>query len=126
MTISPASPIVPFEFVSATEAVLYNCIAGPLVCVTVTVAVQVSVFPHWSVTVRVTVFGPKSALVKLLGLTLKVTAPQLSELPLSTSAPVMVAFPLASKPTVVSWHNAVGAVVSFMFIVWVIVLALVH
>ena len=46
VTTSPASPIVPFEFVSATEAVLYNCIAGPLVCVTVTVAVQVSVFPH--------------------------------------------------------------------------------
>ena len=78
-----------------------------------------------SVTVNVTVFGPKSAVVKLFGETLNVTAPQLSELPLSTSAPTIDATP-PTKLTVMFLQTAVGGVLSSIFIVWVIVLKLVH
>ena len=70
---------------------------GETLSSTVTIVVQVELFPFTSVTVRVTVFGPTSAQVKSV-ISIDVLAiAQLSVLPLSMSATVMLASPLASN-----------------------------
>ena len=78
---------------------------------TVTVAVQVAVFPWPSFTVNVTVFAPKLAHVKLVADKPKFVVPQLSVEPLSTCEAVIVAL-LPLKFTVTFWQSAVGGVTS--------------
>ena len=87
---------------------------GAVLSTTLTVAVQVSVFPLPSSTVKVTVLLPKFAHVKAVWDKLKpiVPLPQIVE-PLSMSLPNNVAFPLASKVNVkgVAMQVAVGGFV---------------
>ena len=65
---------------------------------TVTVAVQVAVFPLPSFTVRVTVFAPRLAQVNALGVTdTRFTVPQLSDPEEYTSFGVIEASPVAFK-----------------------------
>ena len=66
---------------------------------TVTVVVQVEVFPEVSVTVKVTVFSPRFEQSKSVTSIEVEAIPQLSVLPPSTSATVIEASPLASKNT---------------------------
>src|SRR5690606_15309562 len=70
---------------------------GATLSSTVTIVVQVEVFPFTSVTVKVTVFGPTSAQVKSVRSIEVLAIPQASVLPFSISATVMLAFPLASS-----------------------------
>ena len=74
---------------------------------------QVAEFPFTSVTVSVTVLAPTLLQSKVFGLTAKDAIPQLSVEPPSTSAAVILALPEASSCTVIFWHTAVGASVSF-------------
>src|SRR5690606_28924531 len=70
---------------------------GATLSSTVTIVIQVEVFPFKSVTVKVTVFGPTSAQVKSATSIEVLAIPQASVLPFSISATVMLAFPLASS-----------------------------
>ena len=85
---------------------------GATLSSTVTVAVQVEVFPPTSVTVNVTVFAPILEQLKLFGETASEAIPQASEEPLSTSAAVIEPFPLLSNWTVTVWQVATGATLS--------------
>jgi len=85
---------------------------GLILSSTVTVDVQVAVFPAPSVTVSTTVFVPRFVQLKVVLSRLKTGIPQLSELPLSMSAVVMVAFPAASNWTVMFLHEAMGTTLS--------------
>src|SRR5688500_8959496 len=85
---------------------------GATLSSTVTVAVQVEVFPLTSVTVKVTVFGPTLAQVKLVISKARLWIPHASLLPLSICAAVIVALPDASNCTVMFWQIAVGAILS--------------
>ena len=78
---------------------------------TVTVAVQVAVFPWPSFTVNVTVFAPKLAQVKLVADRPKLGVPQLSVEPLLICDAVILALP-PLKFTVMFWQSAVGGVTS--------------
>ncbi len=68
---------------------------------TVTVAVQVVMFPDKSLTVNVTVLVPKSEQSKSVLSKDMDWMPQLSNEPLSMSAANMVAFPVSSNVTVI-------------------------
>ena len=70
---------------------------GAMLSTTVTVDVQVELFPFTSTTVKVTVFGPTWAHVKAVCESVLVAMAQLSFDPLSTSATVRVALPLALR-----------------------------
>lgn len=84
-----------------------------MLSITVTVAVQLAVFPLASVPVSVTVFTPTFVQLNVLFERLNVI-PQLSVLPLSTSNVVIVAVPVASNATVTDLHNTTGANVSMI------------
>ena len=75
----------------------WHTAVGATLSSTITVEVQVELFPLTSVTVSVTVFGPTSAQVKLFGLTDILAIPQLSVLPASIRAGSKVAWPFASN-----------------------------
>src|SRR5690606_5375684 len=64
---------------------------------TVTMVVQVEVFPFTSITVRVTVFGPTSLQSKSVMSIDVLAIPQASVLPFSISATVMLAIPFVSS-----------------------------
>ena len=66
----------------------------------VTVAVQVELFPLWSVTVNVTVFAPRFEHVNEFGLTVIDAIVQLSVEPLLICAAVMDAVPEEFNATV--------------------------
>lgn len=85
---------------------------GAVLSITVTVLVQVLVFPDPSVAVRVTEFEPTLLQVKAVGDALKETVEQLSAEPLSISFAVMVAFPEPSRKTEMLWQLAVGETLS--------------
>ena len=87
-------------------------IVGAILSSTVTVVVQVEVFPFTSVTVSVTVLSPISAHENVSGETESVAIPQASVEPPSTSAPVIVTVPFASSCAVKGWQVAVGATLS--------------
>ena len=73
-------------------------INGLVVSKTVTVEVQLSIFPMLSVTTRVTVFIPAFEQVKMEGETVIVAIPAQEELlPLSICKAVKVALPVTSK-----------------------------
>jgi hypothetical protein len=69
---------------------------------TVTVAVQLAVFPFTSVTVRVTGLAPVFVQVKADGDTSRLVTLQASLDPLSISLPLIAALPVASSWTVKS------------------------
>src|SRR5690606_14496683 len=106
--------ITALQLPTSVLAVIFDgqTIVGGRSSSTVTTATQVLVFPFTSVTVKVTLFGPMSAQVKSAISILMVPIAQLSELPPSTSAATIETFPLASKPTVIFWQVAVGAMLS--------------
>lgn len=64
---------------------------------TVTVALQVEVFPFTSVTVNTTVFVPTLVHVNVDGVTLNEPIPQISEEPLFICAAVIEAVPAAFR-----------------------------
>ena len=76
---------------------------------TVTVAVQVEVFPLASVTVKVTTFAPTFAQLKLEGDTLNEAMESLSVLPPSIWEAVIEAEPVPSSCTVIFWQIATGS-----------------
>ena len=87
--------------------------SGAMLSSTVTMVVQVDVFPLTSVTVSVTVFSPISAQVKLVVSKEIATKPQVTVLPPSTSAAVKVASPLVSRKIVNgATQNATGGKLS--------------
>ena len=84
---------------------------GLVTSLTVTLAVQVRVFPLASVAVKVTTLMPKLAQVKVDGVRVKLKL-QLSELPLFTAVGGTVIEPLAPRFAVTFLHNAVGKIKS--------------
>jgi len=92
--------------------IFWQSAIGGVTSFTITVALQVDVFPFTSVTVSVTVFAPTLAQVNELGETLMFAIPQASELPLFTWAAVMVAIPDEFRFTVIFWQTATGGVTS--------------
>ena len=96
---------------SSCTVISWQIAVGATLSSTVTLAVQVAVFPPSSVTVSVTTLTPTSAQVNVFGLAAKVIL-QLSVEPPSISAPVILAWPLASNCTVISWHTATGGILS--------------
>ena len=95
-----AAVIVALPDPSNITVMFWQEAVGEVVSATVTVEVQVLLFPLPSSTVNVTVFAPRSAQVNDEVLMLRLAVPQLSELPLSTSAAVIVALPDPSNITV--------------------------
>ena len=91
---------------------LFRSTTGRTVSATVTVEVQVFVFPFASVTVNVTVFGPTFAQVNESGVAESVTVVQLSLDPLLICAAVTEPVPALLSCTVLFWQIAVGRVVS--------------
>src|SRR4030043_188739 len=79
---------------------------------TVTAAVHWSVLPLLSVTVRVTVFAPTSEQVKSVTSSTILAIPHASLLPLFTLAGAIVTLPVASRYAFISWHIAIGEIVS--------------
>ena len=105
----------------ASNCTVISCVTtvGATVSCTVTVAVAVLVLPLGSVPVIVTVLVPISAQLKLNGVAVNTTL-QSSLLPLFKSAGVIVAIPLASNCTVMSCETTVGAILSSIVNVLVI------
>ena len=85
-------------------------ITGAVLSTTVTVAVQVDVFPAASTTVSVT--GKVPAALNVLGDTVMLAMVQLSVLPAFIMDAVMEACPVAFSTTVAFWQIATGAVLS--------------
>jgi len=85
---------------------------GGVMSWTVTMAVQVLIFPLISVTVNTTLFGPTLLQVKAVGEAMTDCTPHASFEPLSISAPVIEALPAAFSCIVISWQMATGGVTS--------------
>ena len=101
--------LLPLKF----TVMFWQSAVGGVTSRTVTVAVQVAVFPLPSATVNVTVLDPRFEQVKLLWETdCAVAVPQLSVEPLLICEAVILAL-LPLKFTVMFWHTAVGGVTSF-------------
>src|SRR5690606_36120346 len=119
----PQASVLPFS-ISATVMLAFplasnwmvngaaHFATGATLSSTVTIVIQVEVFPFTSITVNVTVFGPTSAQVKSVTSIEVLAIPQASVEPPSTSAAVMEALPFASSCTVMFWHIAAGATLS--------------
>ena len=107
-----AAVIVAFPVASKETVMFRHNAVGETVSSTVTVELQVAVFPLVSVTVKMTVFVPTSEQLKLLGETDREAIPQLSVDPLSTSAAEIVALPAASNETVILEQLATGFTIS--------------
>ena len=90
---------------------------GAIVSSTVTPAEQVPVLPLSSVTVKLTVLTPTIVQSKSVGSTIIVSITQLSNEPLLICAALILPFPLASNWIVMSWHKAVGSILSSTVIV---------
>jgi hypothetical protein len=95
---APVTIPVPEEFNTNVNGV--QVATGAVLSCTVTVALQVALFPLLSVTVKVTVLNPTFEQLNVEGLTVILAIPQASEDPLSTFAAVIVPFPLASNTSV--------------------------
>jgi hypothetical protein len=85
---------------------------GAIASSTVTVALQVALFPALSVTVSTTELAPRFEHVNVLGATDRLAIPQLSVLPPSTCAAVTEAWPAASTYTVALRQTATGGCTS--------------
>ena len=79
---------------------------------TVTVEVHVLALPFTSVTVSVTVFAPIVEQSKDVISSVVLAIPQASADPASISPELIVAIPFTSRSTGISWHTAVGAILS--------------
>jgi hypothetical protein len=101
-----------FPVASNWTVIFWQIAVGGMMSFTVTVAVQVAVFPLWSVTVNVTVFAPTLEQLKVEGETDKDVTEQLSVEPLFSWAAVILAVPDKFKSTEIFWQMAVGATLS--------------
>ena len=109
LSISVAATVtVPVTGSSATER-FWQATTGAVTSSTVTMAVQLLLFPFTSVTVSTTMFSP-TLLQSKVTISMEISAtPQLSLLPPSTSAAVIEALPFASSGMVIFSHTAIGA-----------------
>src|SRR4030043_257181 len=107
-----AAAIVTFPVASKYASISWQTATGEIVSITVTVAVHWSVLPLLSVTVRATVFPPTSAQVKSVISSTMLAMPHASLLPLFMSAATIVTLPVASRYAFISWHTAIGEIVS--------------
>ena len=106
-----AGVIVALPVPSKETEMFWHTAVGAVTSDTVTVAVQVAVFPAGSDTVKVTLLAPMFAQVKVDGESEKETL-QLSVLPLFTELPGTVTVPAAPRFTEMFWHTAVGTMLS--------------
>ncbi len=92
-----AATILAWPVLSKSILIFLHWAFGKISSLTVTVVLQVDVFPLLSSTVRVTLLSPRSLQVKVLGATLMLAIAQLSVEPPSTCEANKVALPLASN-----------------------------
>src|ERR1043165_3606632 len=104
--------IVAVPKASSCTVMFWQLATGAILSSTVTVAVQVEVFPFTSVTVRVIVLGPTLLQSKALISSVEDVVPQASVEPLSISAAVIEALPVASNCIVMPWQLTTGLIVS--------------
>src|SRR4030043_509537 len=107
-----AATIDALPVASRYTSISWHTATGEIVSITVTVAVHWSVLPLLSVTVRATVFPPTSAQVKSVISSTMLAMPHASLLPLFMSAAAIVTLPVASRYAFISWHTAIGEIVS--------------
>jgi hypothetical protein len=97
---------------SSCTVTFWQSATGAILSTTVTIEVQVDVFPEASVAVNVTVFGPTLVQLNTLGLTVAVKGPQASAVPSPTTDAPRFPFPKAFKVTVALEQTTTGGVMS--------------